>query len=233
MFCSKCGYKNNEDARYCINCGNMLNNNVNNNNDNALTKAYKRKSTSTKIGIISLIILFVTRTLAILLAIIGLVIGIKEKEKRGIIINIICIIISILFILGGIILNFVSEFEENNYIGEYACSDYVENSTNALEETMKFSLKKDKTFLMTYSYSTASGIIDGTYEITGIKYTTKNNENYTTYTINFDANTRVINGEKITEPYVTQYNLIIADTSEVYLQNTISNSLYLCRKIES
>ena len=116
MFCSKCGYKNNEDARYCINCGNMLNNNVNNNNDNALTKAYKRKSTSTKIGIISLIILFVTRTLAILLAIIGLVIGIKEKEKRGIIINIICIIISILFILGGIILNFVSEFEENNYI---------------------------------------------------------------------------------------------------------------------
>ena len=24
MFCTKCGYKNNNDVKFCINCGNML-----------------------------------------------------------------------------------------------------------------------------------------------------------------------------------------------------------------
>lgn len=77
MYCSKCGYNNNSENKFCVNCGNNLitSNNINNTDGN--------KETSLVLGIICLVSSFFVNILCFIPGIISIVYAKKYKKDSG------------------------------------------------------------------------------------------------------------------------------------------------------
>ena len=132
MYCSKCGALLEKNNNFCSACGNKVleNNQLNNNNLNSNvqtvnqqnkfnnstvnysqgnqvkkvnTSNSKKTSVSMIIGIISIILCFIFNILIVPVALVGLIIGITEKNKSGkvagIILNLFAIVIPIVIIV--------------------------------------------------------------------------------------------------------------------------------------
>lgn len=85
MICGKCGQPINDGLQYCPNCG--------------CETGFKPKSVNTgkKLGILSIVFSFDLTLIGLILGIIGLVKGIKSKDKISIILNSIGIVLSVAF----------------------------------------------------------------------------------------------------------------------------------------
>ena len=107
MYCSKCGQKFNKEDKYCINCGNPRENTANVTINSVTDKSAKNKRTASIIlGIISIVGVFFiyTSPISLILAIIGLVIGVKANKKVKNIAGIILNALGINFSLGMLLL---------------------------------------------------------------------------------------------------------------------------------
>lgn len=91
MFCKKCGSKINGNEKFCIGCGNPINQPVNNNENymynnqmNNVNKPKQGKSiASLVLGIISIIFSFSLAIIMLPISIVGLILGISDKSKNG------------------------------------------------------------------------------------------------------------------------------------------------------
>ena len=85
MLCNKCGQEIKSELQFCPNCG--------------CETGYTPKSVNTgkKLGILSIVFAFELTIVGFILGIIGLVKGIKSKDKLSITLNTVGIVISIAF----------------------------------------------------------------------------------------------------------------------------------------
>ncbi len=109
MYCGNCGFRNENDAIYCSNCGSLMNGTINHNNtsnNNMVTDQSNNYNTLAIVGFaLSLISFtsFIRSIAAIVISAIGLSNISKSKEKgtglaiAGIIIGALSIVISIFF----------------------------------------------------------------------------------------------------------------------------------------
>lgn len=134
MYCSKCGAKNDSNVKFCSYCGSSIvdnnqqnntvtNTNVNvqpvNHNQNKPTpNVNKPKQTSVGmiVGIVSLVLGFFLNILIVPVALVGLIISIVEKNKKGKAAGIIINILGIIIPIGLLLISFV------------AVSDYLEKA---------------------------------------------------------------------------------------------------------
>lgn len=171
MYCRKCGNAVADDASFCANCGEKIessqvnvnndgsNNNFNNyDSNNGDSKKEKSSNASLIIGIISLVLSFIFTVLILPLAIVGLVLGLskKAKNKVGVILNAIAIVVSIIVFVTTInspeFKEFLSKFynelsyssSDNFVAGNYNCTG-VDSDTS--EYLITLHLNKNKTFL--------------------------------------------------------------------------------------
>ena len=85
MICKKCGQEISDGLQFCPKCG--------------CETGYKPKSVNTgkKLGILSIVFSFDLTLIGLILGIVGLVKGIKSKDKLSIILNSIGIALSVVF----------------------------------------------------------------------------------------------------------------------------------------
>ena len=85
MLCKKCGQEIKSELQFCSNCG--------------CETGYRLKSMNTgkKLGILSIVFAFDLTIIGLLLGIIGLIKGIKSKDKLSIVLNTIGIVFSVVF----------------------------------------------------------------------------------------------------------------------------------------
>ena len=76
MYCSKCGNNNNQENKYCVNCGNNLCSNI-------TTQTDGNKETSLVLGIICLVSSFFINILCFIPGIISIVYAKKYKKDSG------------------------------------------------------------------------------------------------------------------------------------------------------
>ena len=105
MYCNKCGTKLNGTEKFCIHCGTEINQNNNYNVPTEKPKSSGKKTASIVLGIISLcgIFLIIFSPISFILALIGLIIGIKANKEvsnvAGIVINAISLFLSLILTL--------------------------------------------------------------------------------------------------------------------------------------
>lgn len=134
---------------------------------------------------------------------------IKNRNKKLIIILTIIGIIIVVAIAVFLFLKTTSK-QDTRYIGEWECNEGVSLSM------------KDNTFEMIYPTAT----ISGTYEVKEINE--KDMGKY--FTIDFNANKRVINDSTYNSPYTTQFELGFAEDDSMSMINVISYSIYTCKR---
>lgn len=240
MYCDKCGTTNSEQAKFCKACGSELLNNSfqqQNYNNNPQEKREKENGKiSIILGIISLILGPLLCLIAMPLSIVGTVLATKAKDKGtiGLIINVISLLLSLIYIaIFSITIFYVLRemYTKNVYSNTYICGDYYEGITlDKISNNIIFDLKKDNTFIIQYEYPDGSGKIEGSYKTTNIEYNSNNTDSYK-YTIELDATSRFIDNEKVEGPYQTEYIIEVNNNNEALIQNTISYSKYLCKKV--
>ena len=212
MFCKNCGKQLNQGEKFCVNCGNKINidneimpstinlnntniqssNNINNVGLNVGNNVNEKKketlgTISMVIGIISLVLSFFVNILILPVAIVGLILGIINKVKKGkkisgIILNSISILISIVIMLliavifNGVISLFQTpEFKDafsdlyneldystsSNFIaGKYDCTE-VNGDTDEYSVTLH--LNEDNTYLYGPYGNLENNYLKGTY----------------------------------------------------------------------
>ena len=79
MYCDKCGYKNSDDAKFCVGCGNNLSETQLNNNMKEVNTTDGKATASLVLGIVSLVI----PCCSVITAIVGLTLGVASKSKTG------------------------------------------------------------------------------------------------------------------------------------------------------
>ncbi len=118
-----------------------------------------------------------------------------------------------------------------NYVGEYKCGSYYDNmKAEDFKQDVDFALNKDKTFSMIYKETGNSGRIEGTYEISEAQ--SSETDKTMEYIINLNATSRVFGEKTLTDPYSTQYSLVIESDGNAVLMNTISQNMYMCTKVK-
>lgn len=91
MFCNKCGLKTNGNEKFCVGCGSPINQQVNNNvaysynnqMNNANNPKQGKSIASLVLGIISIIFSFPLSIIILPISIVGLILGIVDKNKNG------------------------------------------------------------------------------------------------------------------------------------------------------
>ena len=257
-YCSKCGVENISEAKYCKECGNSFDevgdvkSNVVPNNKESLGTA------SMVIGIIALVFalscfllfpIFITGPLAL----VGLILGIVNKVKKGkkfagIILNGVAIIIAILFFIIGFVIfateintpgsglynffnrlyNAIERETSDNYVsGIYNCKSGALGTGNYI---VRFELNKDHTFLWGKYGDTKNNYVIGTYTFTDL-HKTNNSGDYTYYNIKLDGEEYYSNGKKQDEKYASEYEFGITGVEtkkQGVLMNVKTYNMYYC-----
>lgn len=236
MYCPKCGEKNEEGVKYCSKCGASLTQETeikNNNNKEGLATG------SLVIGIISLIlsltcIFIIPIFIVIPLALIGLILGIVNKAKKGkkfagIVLNIIAIVLSIfIFIMTIIIIGIVADSASKNIdkeklkkslnqfyneLDRNTSDNYVKGKYNCKsfdgtgangDYIVRFELNEDKTFLWGKYNETDKNYVKGTYTFKDL-HKTNGDRSYAYYNVELDGEEYYNDGIKQDEPYESEY----------------------------
>ncbi|MBQ9024294.1 MAG: zinc-ribbon domain-containing protein [Bacilli bacterium] len=235
MYCPKCGEKNNENVKYCSKCGASLTEGVKETNN----KKEGLGTASLVIGIISLILSFTCIILfpifiTIPLSIIGLILGIVNKVKKGkkisgiilnvfaFIISIICFIISIVLI--GALVDEASnnidndEFKKSlnqfyNELDRSTSDNYVAGKYNCKsfdgsgekgDYIVRFELNNDNTFMWGKYNETDKNYVKGTYTFTDLDKT-NGDRSYAYYNVKLDGDEYYNEGIKQEEDYNSEY----------------------------
>ena len=231
MYCPKCGEKNEEGVKYCCKCGALL-------NEKEKNKKESLGTASLVIGIISLIlsftcIVFIPLFITIPLSIIGLVLGIVNKAKKGkkisgIILNILAFIISIICFIISIVLigAFIDETSDNidtdkfknslnqfyNELERETSNNYVEGkydcksfdgSGEKEDYIVHFELDDDMTFLWGKYNDTDNNYVKGTYTFKDLEKT-NGDRSYAYYNIKLVGDEYYNEGIKQREPYESE-----------------------------
>lgn len=132
MYCPKCGIQNDSNNNYCKKCGEILEKNSVNMNENNCQHYNSNEKKSNKLGVFSLILGIISILTSLFpifipIGIIGLILGIKSKVKNGIckagiVLNIIGIALTALFIVILII-----STDSNTYYGDGYSLKYDRN----------------------------------------------------------------------------------------------------------
>lgn len=218
MRCNKCGYENINGSRFCTQCGNdlqiqlnQINNNMNQqyfNQNNFNNMNYNNKSKlgtiSLIIGIISIVLSFVFTLFILPVSITGLILGVlahnkNKKEKTGMILNIIAIVIAIVEV--ALVMIFVPTDEllekagiKNDIEGKYNCSAVDGDSDEYL---VTLNLNHDKTFLYGPYNDTDNNHTKGTYTYVD-ENKTNNSGEYKYYMVTFKGPKEdyIVNGKE-------------------------------------
>ena len=138
----------------------------------------------------------------------------SKKTPVGLIIGIIVGIL-VLFIISIVLLvKFIFNSASKSYQGTWDC-----NSQLRLEiGNNNFDMYAND----------GSATINSTYKISEESH----ENNYHKYTIDASATKRIINGQKYTKPYTTQYQIIMEGTNrnQMVMMNTVTYSMYNCTR---
>ena len=255
-YCSKCGEENNFEARFCKSCGNSFDEIINevDNNKESLGTA------SIIIGIIALVfallcfILFPI-FLTIPLALVGLVLGIINKVKKGkkfagIILNAVAIFVSIIFFILGFMIfaiqittpgnslynffnklyNVVERETSNNYVeGKYNCKSFDGTVSNG-SYIVRFELNKNHTFIWGKYGDVKNNYVKGTYNFTDL-HKINNSGDYKYYNIKLNGEEYYNEGKKQDEKYTSEYEFGITGVNtkkQGILMNVKTYNMYYC-----
>ena len=248
-YCNNCGKQIEDGMDFCNECSNSFasdsnennldllkednviqnneeNNNTNNNQTSEINSSNNKKeglaTASLIIGIISLILSFVFNIFILPIAIIGLVLGIvnkvkKGRKKAGIILNIIAIVISlVIFIILSILFGAIKEeaskegytwerfinqlyntldySSSTNYVaGNYSCKSFS-GSGESDEYIVTFKLNKDNTFIWGKYNDIEDNHFKGTYTFED-EEKTNNSGDYRYFMLNLKVDESIIDGE--------------------------------------
>lgn len=237
MFCTKCGRVVDNNAKFCINCGNNLVN-IENVNNLESTKKNGLATASMIIGIISLIFSFILNIFIFPLAIIGLILGIVNKNKcgqkiAGIVLNIVSMIISIIVLITFIFIIFIFEHHwEENFAptpvsGSWNCKSF---GGSGVGDNYIVSLYLDNSNYFSWNkYNDEyNNHVYGYYTYTDLEKTNNSGE-YKYYNLKLDGYEFVSDGELQDEDYVAEYEIGINDEQgEAILMNIYTYNMYYC-----
>lgn len=260
-YCPKCGEENNNEAKFCKSCGKSLDEVINQANNNQINNNKESLGTaSIVLGIIALIFALFCFTLfpiflTIPLSLVGLILGIVNKVKKGkkfagIILNGVAIFVSILFFIIGLIVfatsistpgnslynffnrlyNSLERETSDNYVsGIYNCKSF--DGTGAKGDyIVRFELNKDYTFLWAKYGDTKNNYVKGTYAFTDL-HKINNSGDYKYYNINIDGDEYYNDGKKQDQKYASEYEFGITGVStkkQGILMNVKTYNMYYC-----
>ena len=260
MYCQKCGNQNDNGVNFCTKCGSSL---TEESKKNETKKKEGLGTASLVLGIISLVlsftcIIFLPIFLVLPLALIGLILGIVNKAKKGrkfagIILNTLALIISIImcvlfFAIIGVAVDEAStdgtEFNKflnqlyneldretsDNYVsGKYNCKGY-DGSGEKEDYIVRFELNKDNTFLWGKYNDTDKNYVKGSYTFTDLEKTNHSGE-YKYYNIKIYGDEYFNEGVKQDEKYESEYEFGITAQNtkkQGILMNTKTYNMYYC-----
>ena len=138
----------------------------------------------------------------------------KDAQKKKITMYIVSfVVVSIIAITITVLLLSRDKSMDSRYIGDWSCSGDV---------TLKMT---SSGFEMIYPDAN----ISGSYTI----LTKEKRELGTYFTIDFIANKRVISDSVYNSPYTTQFELGISDDNTMSMINTLSYSIYNCKRVDN
>lgn len=190
MYCTKCGYQLNKDAKFCSKCGEKVKNDPME-KTTASPKQVGNDSTKTGsiiLGVIS-ILTCCTCFVPIILGIVGIMLAIKARKedptfKAGLILNIIGIVLVVIMILTIIGFVIIGVNIEGKLTYDWCCS----NTSDTSKCTVQLELDDDYTYELKNNYETfeANGNWDynwmATTKLKGDQYTlTLDEYDYTVY----------------------------------------------------
>lgn len=136
----------------------------------------------------------------------------QKKGNKKLLIILFCIFFFL--IIAVIIFFLLNNNEDDLYYGKWKCNDEILIEIDKNKFNMDY-ISKDTSIEATY-------VVDEK----------ENSEGYRKYTLNVSAVKRIINGTKYTDPYTTQYQIVMRDDEKdsFALMNTISYSIYSCER---
>lgn len=207
MYCPKCGALNDESSKYCQKCGEALEkSDLANINENQHAESYNNtEKESNKLGIASLILGIISLLtswgsfcISILTGIVGLILGIKSKAKKGvdkagIILSSIGLVLTVLFVIvTAMLLNATLLLSDNTYYyGDGYSLEHDKNwsvvTLSNDREALKY--KNERSFLTPVGSSPLSG------SKSNFDTTSEQEELYQTFYVlwNNDVNNSTIN----------------------------------------
>ena len=235
MYCPKCGEQNEANVKFCHKCGASLTqtNEISESNKEGLATG------SLVIGIISLILSFtcifvVPIFIVIPLALVGLILGIVNKVKKGkkfagIVLNIIAIVLSVfIFIISILVISVIADNAAKNIdkdklkksinqlyneLDRSTSDNYVKGKYNCKsfdgsgangDYIVRFELNDDMTFLWGKYNETDKNYVKGTYTFEDLKKT-NGDRSYAYYNVKLDGDEYYNDGVKQDEPYESEY----------------------------
>lgn len=253
IYCSRCGNKNEQNTKYCSKCGNRLE--INEIQENINVPIQKKEGLATAsliIGIISLVFSFVLNIFILPLAIIGLILGIVNKIKKGkkfagIILNAVAIIVSIIMIIiiipiffkeaNGVlnsVYNKLDYMTSDDYIsGTWDCKNFSSSSSIISDEyIVTMELNKDNSFIWNKYGDKENNHLFGTYTFED-EEKTNNSGNYRYFMINSEISEYVSDGvsQELSTNRTMQYEFGITSVDgkkQGILMNTSTYNMYYC-----
>lgn len=156
-YCINCGYKNNENASFCTNCGSRLKNMIEHTNEYNSNKNNRLKTTSLIIGIISIFLSLIINVLVLPLSLVGFILGLiyiikYRKFCIGIVLNIVSMIFAVLIVILLMVVtkniindSYDKQNNNDNYYGnsyekddDYEDNDYYNYDNNDITDGVYF-----------------------------------------------------------------------------------------------
>ena len=252
-YCENCGAKIEKEGLYCPKCGKKVQMKEVKEKEQVENSNNKKESLGTAsmvIGIISLVLSFIINVAILPLAIVGLILGIVNKAKKGkqisgIILNSIAIVVAILIAVVLIFL-FVnvtkdlndnrnkyseyipSEIEEESLIGRWSCKKTEKVLNKDYELSVVIS---DNDTFSIYDNNESKNYIEGKYEyvndVLGTIIETKR-----MYTLELTGEKEYIKGKYAGES-TNKYEMVVTQVKgKLYaiLNNDNSDTTYYCTK---
>lgn len=220
MFCTKCGEKLNEGAKFCPTCGTKIVEEAETTNEtkipvetpkvtNTTPGNNSTKTASIVLGVIS-IITCCTVFIPIILGIVGIMLAVKARKedksfKAGFILNIIGIVLVVVFgILAVVGLVMIGLNTEGKLTHDWCCSSTFDTSKCAI----KINLDDDYNYTLKDQYETNSS--RGTWDYDWLDYTKSKGDKYTLTLDHYDYTVY------IKDKHMTLYDGYDDDTPMMY-----------------
>lgn len=249
MFCTKCGKKLDDKDSFCTNCGQSrdINNNVNTMQANNIQKKDSPSGVviaALIIGIISIVLSFLIGPLVIPLSIVGLLLGIINKDKgavkiTSIILNCISAVIGIFILIffGSFLLmslfalNKVTDELDNDIpvSGFWDCKSF-DGETPSDDYILTFDLDNDYDFIV-YKYDDIdNNYASGKYTYKDLHKTSQTGD-LKYYSIKLKSEELVENGIDNPKQFSSEFEIgINEENDEAVFVNTETYNMYYCYK---